>query len=101
MNISHVSVSIKAYSVFRIDLPFASLSLSLSSCQQALEEVLQSEREAGLKEVRACAAAAEVASTAASNRAVGGAEVDPRAAVSSRKMKVGKNTSTARERVET
>lgn len=79
------------------DLPYASLSLSLSildvrGCLQALEEVLQSEREAGLKEVRACAAAAEVAATEASSRAEGGAEVDPQAAASSRKMKVGDMT---------
>lgn len=72
------------------------LSLSLSildfrGYQQALDEVLQSEREAGLKEARACAAAAEVAATAASSRAAGGADVDPQAAVSSRKMKVGEN----------
>eukprot|EP00752_Nemacystus_decipiens_P010330 g9202.t1 len=54
---------------------------------EALEEVLQSEREAGLKEVRACAAAAEAAATSASSRAAGDAELDPQAVVSSRKMK--------------
>lgn len=39
--------------------------------------------------MRACAAAAEVAVTAANDRAAGGNEVDPQAAVTSNKMKVG------------
>lgn len=54
---------------------------------QALEETLQVEREAAVKEVRACAAAVETAAAVAIGRAQG-AEVDAQAAISSSKMKV-------------
>ncbi|CAB1110287.1 unnamed protein product [Ectocarpus sp. CCAP 1310/34] len=53
---------------------------------EALEEELLHERVIGLKDVRACAAAAEVAATVASSRATEGGEVDLRAAVLASKI---------------
>lgn len=60
----------------------------VSGSAQALEERLLNERENRLKGVRASVAAAEVAMTVARERAAGG-EMDPEAAVTLSKMKVG------------
>ncbi len=73
---------------FLVILSLPSRFLGLCGPLQALDENLKTERQARLKEVRACAAAAEEAVTLANRRAAGGAEVDPTAAVTSSKMKV-------------
>lgn len=68
----------------------------ICECSQALEQSLLNERENGLKEVRACTAAAEVAVTVANACAAGVNEVDPQAAVTSSKMKVGETNGRGR-----
>lgn len=78
--------TIQTFLVSSLSLP--SRFLGLCEPIQALDEKLNTEREARLKEVRACAAAAEEAATLANSRAAGGAEVDPTAAFTSSKMKV-------------
>jgi len=69
-------------------LSLLSRFLGLCGPFQALDEKLQTERQARLKEVRACAAAAEEAATLANSRMAGDTGVGATAAVTSSKMKV-------------